>query len=114
MTIKEIACSCLNLKYLDLKGCENIGKEAIDQLVSLNPNIHVENFVPIRVPPPNNGDLDVIHELARHLEIPHDAPRDVASLDNFINDELSRRLSKYYILAKSSFQKSDQQLERIC
>ena len=45
MTIKEIACSCLNLKYLDLKGCENISKEAIDQLVSLNPNIHVENFV---------------------------------------------------------------------
>jgi hypothetical protein len=45
MTIKEIACSCLNLKYLDLKGCENISKEAIDQLVLLNPNIHVENFV---------------------------------------------------------------------
>ncbi|PKB95632.1 hypothetical protein RhiirA5_436349 [Rhizophagus irregularis] len=45
MTIKEITCSCLNLKYLDLKGCENISKEAIDRLVSLNPNIHVENFV---------------------------------------------------------------------
>jgi hypothetical protein len=46
MTIKEIACSCLNLKYLDLKGCENISKEAIDRLVSaLTPNIHVENFV---------------------------------------------------------------------
>ena len=45
MTIKEIACSCLNLKYLDLKGCENISTKAIDRLVSLNPNIHVENFM---------------------------------------------------------------------
>ena len=45
MTIKEIACLCLNLKYFDLKGCENISKEAIDQLVSLNPNVHVKNFM---------------------------------------------------------------------
>jgi hypothetical protein len=45
MTIKEIACSCLNLKYLNLKECENISKEAINRLVSLNSNIHVENFV---------------------------------------------------------------------
>jgi hypothetical protein len=50
MTIKEIACSCLNLKYLDLKGCENISKEAIDRLVSLNPNIHVENFMETLTP----------------------------------------------------------------
>ena len=42
--IKEIASSCLNLKYLKLEGCD-VSKEAIGQLVSLNPNIHVENFV---------------------------------------------------------------------
>jgi hypothetical protein len=72
ITIEEIARSCLNLKYLNLKGCNNISKEAVDQLVSsLSPNIHVENFVPIRVPPPNNGALDTIHELARRLGIPH-------------------------------------------
>ncbi|RIA87591.1 hypothetical protein C1645_827591 [Glomus cerebriforme] len=41
MTIKEIACSCLNLKFLDLKGCENISKKAMNQL---NPNIHIKNF----------------------------------------------------------------------
>ena len=46
----------------------------------------------IRVPPQNNGVLDVTHELARHLGIPHDAPSDVASLDNYINDELIKRL----------------------
>src|SRR5581483_1857435 len=36
VTIKEIAHSCLNLKFLDLKGCENISKKDIGQL---NPNI---------------------------------------------------------------------------
>jgi hypothetical protein len=45
ITIKEIARSCLNLKYLKLKGCYKISKEAIDRLISLNQNIHVENFV---------------------------------------------------------------------
>ena len=39
MTIKEIARSCLNLKFLDLNGCENISKKVIDQL---NPNIHID------------------------------------------------------------------------
>ncbi|CAI2199475.1 5028_t:CDS:2, partial [Funneliformis geosporum] len=41
ITIKEIARSCLNLKYFNLEGCDNISKEAVDQL---NPNTHVENF----------------------------------------------------------------------
>ena len=109
ITIKEIVGSCLNLKYLNLEGCNNISKEAVDQLVSLNQNIHVENFVPIRVP-----SLDVIHKLARHLGIQHDAPRDVASLDNFINDELLRRLSERCILARPSLRRSDHQLGRIC
>ncbi|CAI2187097.1 18090_t:CDS:1, partial [Funneliformis geosporum] len=44
ITIKEIASSCLNLKYLDLKGCENISKEAVDQLILLISNIHIKNF----------------------------------------------------------------------
>ena len=110
MTIKEVAGSCFNLKYLNLEGCSNINKEAVDQLVSLNPNIHIENFVLIRVP-----SLDVIHELVRHLGgVQHDAPRDVASLDNFINDELSRRLSERCILARPSLRRSDHQLRRIC
>ncbi|RIA99220.1 hypothetical protein C1645_811693 [Glomus cerebriforme] len=46
--IEEIASSCLNLKYLNLEGCYNISKEAVDKL---NPNIHVENFVKILTPP---------------------------------------------------------------
>jgi hypothetical protein len=47
ITIKEIAKSCLNLKYLNLQGCNNISKEAVDQL---KPNTHVENFQdPIKI-----------------------------------------------------------------
>src|SRR3954470_16239371 len=55
MTIKEVAGSCLNLKYLNLEGCSNISKEAIDQL---NPNIHIKNFV---TPP------DLIGMVRNHL-----------------------------------------------
>ncbi len=51
ITIEEIARSCLNLKYLNLEGCNNISKEAVDQLVSLNPNIHIENYVNTLSPP---------------------------------------------------------------
>src|SRR5207247_10570671 len=75
ITIKEIVGSCLNLKYLNLEGCNNISKEAVDQLVSLNQNIHVENFVPIRLP-----SLDVIHKLVRHLVVQYDTLRDIASV----------------------------------
>ena len=39
MTIKEIARSYLNIKFLALDRCENISKKAIDQL---NPNIHID------------------------------------------------------------------------
>ena len=55
--IGEIACSCLNLKYLDLEGCYKISKEAVDQL---NRNIHVENFV---TPP------DFIEIVSNHLTL---------------------------------------------
>ena len=46
MTIKEIASSCLNLKYLNLEGYYKISK-----LVSLNPNIHIDNFADSITPP---------------------------------------------------------------
>src|SRR3989337_2935115 len=58
ITIKEIAGSCLNLKYLNLEGCNNISKEAVDQL---NPNIHVENFVETLTP------SDFIGAVRNHL-----------------------------------------------
>ena len=62
ITIEEIARSCSNLKYLDLKGCySSISKEAVDQLVSLNPNIHVDNFADSITP------LDLIGMVRNHL-----------------------------------------------
>ncbi|RHZ44029.1 hypothetical protein Glove_772g12 [Diversispora epigaea] len=39
-TIKEIACSCLNLKHLDLDSCENISEKLLKRL---DPSIHIEN-----------------------------------------------------------------------
>ena len=51
IAIEEIAKSCHNLKYLNLRGCDKISKEAMDKLNSLNPNIYVENFVSIIIPP---------------------------------------------------------------
>jgi hypothetical protein len=41
MTIKKITHSCHILKYLDLKGFDNISEKVVDQFVLLNPNIHI-------------------------------------------------------------------------
>ena len=106
VVIEEIIQSCLNLKYLNLNGYRNISKEAVDQLISLKPNIHVENFVNSITPASldaliaqivqahsqNNGALDTMYALARRLGMPDDAPRDITSLDDYINDELMRRM----------------------
>ncbi|CAI2191193.1 14601_t:CDS:1, partial [Funneliformis geosporum] len=91
MTIKEIACSCLNLKYLDLKGCENISKEAIDQLVSLNPNIHVENFVGTIITP------DLIRLVINHLTQNNVASRQTLA-QNFL--DLSMRDNQNLVLSQ--------------
>src|SRR5205823_5414078 len=64
ITIEEISAkhlngrSCLNLKYLNLRGCCKISKVAVDKL---NPNIHVENFVETLTPP------DLIGMVRNHL-----------------------------------------------
>ena len=74
-----------------MRGCNKISKKAVDQLVSLNPNIHVENFVCTII----SSDFDaysIIYTLSRRLRMLFDALRDVTSLDNYINDELMRKL----------------------
>ena len=91
LVIEEIAHSCLNLKYLNLEGCDNVSKEAIDQLVLLKPNIHVENFVNTVMPAPFDA-YSVMYALSKRLGMPDDAPRDIMSLDDYINDELMRRM----------------------
>ena len=39
-----------------MEGCYNISEEAIDQLISLNPNIYVENFLESSAPPHRSND----------------------------------------------------------
>jgi hypothetical protein len=81
ITIKEIARSCLNIKYLNLEGCIYISKEAVDQLVSLNPNIHVENFMETLTPP------DLIGLVRNHLTQNNVASRQILarSLQNLLD-----------------------------
>jgi hypothetical protein len=88
VTIEEIASLCLNLKYLNLEGCYKISKKAVDQL---NQNIHVKNFVET-ITPASLDAYSVMYTLSRRLGMPVDAPRDITSLDDYINDELMRRM----------------------
>ncbi len=74
MTIKEVARLCLNLKYINLRGCY-ISKEALDQL---NPNTHVEIF---RGPFDNQA---VIEQVIRRLYNTRH------SVDNNLNPVLSQ------------------------
>ncbi|PKK58969.1 hypothetical protein RhiirC2_857556 [Rhizophagus irregularis] len=91
VVIKKIAHSCLNLKYLNLDGCRDISKEAVNQLISLKPNIHVENFVNT-ITPASFDAYSMMYTLSRRLGMPDDAPRDITFLDDYINDELMRRM----------------------
>ena len=89
--IEEIARSCPNLKYLNLRGCYKISKEAIDQLVSLNPNIHVENFV-CTIIPAYFDTYPGMYELSRRLRMLVDAPRDIMSVHNYVRQALGSQM----------------------
>ncbi|PKY53520.1 RNI-like protein [Rhizophagus irregularis] len=85
ITIEEIARSCPNLKYLNLGGCYIIRKEAIDQLISLNPNINIVNFVDTITPP------DLIGVVINHLTQNNVASRQILAqslLDLSMRDNL--------------------------
>ena len=87
--IKKIAGSCLNLKYLKVEGCDIVIKEVVDQLVSsLSSNIHVENFECII--PAYFDTYPGMYELSRRPRMSVDAPRDIMSVHNYVNDELRR------------------------
>ncbi|CAB4414631.1 unnamed protein product [Rhizophagus irregularis] len=89
--IKEIGSSCLNLKYLKLEGCDIVSKEAIDQLVSLNPNIHVENFV-CTIIPAYFDTYPGMYELSRRLRMTVDVPRDIMSVHNYVRQALGSQM----------------------
>jgi hypothetical protein len=87
--IKEIARLCLNLKFLDLEGCENISKKAINRL---NPNIHIENFDNLFSDSESSGseietkDEDVFSNNVSSLMI-------MGTVDDFISELLNRELA---------------------
>ena len=92
ITIKEIANSCPNLKYLNLERCNNISKKAVDQLVlALTPNIHIKNFMDTLSPP------DLIGVVINHLTQNNVASRQILAqslLDLSMRDNQNLVLSQ--------------------
>ena len=85
--IKEIAGSCLNLKYLKVEGCDIVIKEVVDQLVSLlSSNIYVENFECII--PASFDAFPGMYVLPRRLIMTVDAPRDSKTVHEYVYNEL--------------------------
>ncbi len=76
--IKEIAKSCLNLKFLNLRGYYNISKKVVNQL---NPDIYVEDFVKTLTPP------DLIRVVRNHLTQNNVASRQILAqnLQSFLD-----------------------------
>ncbi|RIA85302.1 hypothetical protein C1645_830982 [Glomus cerebriforme] len=89
ITIKEIARSCLNLKFFNLRGCYNISKKAVDQVISLNPNINIMNFVDAIMPP---GFIEVVRN---HLTQNNIASEQILAQSLL---DLSMRDNRYLIL----------------
>ena len=63
----------------------------------------------VQVHPKNNETLEKLYIRAVRLGMPPDAPRDLTSLDNYINDELIRRLS----LANANYAKLSKQINAV-
>ncbi|CAI2188656.1 4271_t:CDS:1 [Funneliformis geosporum] len=81
--IKEISCLCLYLKHLNLEGCVNITKEAIDQLISFNPNIYVENFM---------NSMDMRAELDQEIRGLYNTRHRVGNIQNSVLSQIYRDL----------------------
>jgi hypothetical protein len=64
----------------------------IDKLKSEIASLRTQLTQPVQVHPQNNEALEKMYIRALRLGMPPDAPRDLISLDNYINDELIRRL----------------------
>src|SRR5436305_56191 len=64
----------------------------IDKLNSKIASLEAQLVQPIQTQPQNNDALEKIYIRAVRLEMSVDAPKDLTSLDNYINDKLIRRL----------------------
>ncbi|CAI2192784.1 12199_t:CDS:2, partial [Funneliformis geosporum] len=93
ITIEEIARSFLNLKYLNLRGCYIISKEAVDQVISLNPNINIVNFVDTITP------SDLIGVIINHLTQNNVASRQILA-QSLLDLRSSIRKRGLFIIAR--------------
>ena len=65
----------------------------IDKLKSEIAFLRTQLAQPVQVHPQNNEALEKMYIRAVRLGMPPDTPRDLTSLDNYINDELMRRMT---------------------
>ncbi|RIA84136.1 hypothetical protein C1645_832721 [Glomus cerebriforme] len=79
----------------NLNGAQNYQSNSsaeIDKLNSKIASLEAQLVQPIQAQSQNNDALEKMYIRAVRLEMPVDAPKDLTSLDNYINDELIRRL----------------------
>ncbi|PKY33090.1 hypothetical protein RhiirB3_394529 [Rhizophagus irregularis] len=79
----------------NLNGGQNYQSNSsaeIDKLNSKIASLEAQLVQPIQAQPQNNDALEKMYIRAVRLGMPVDAPKDLTSLDNYINDELIRRL----------------------
>src|SRR6266498_4259803 len=95
----------------NLNGGQNYQSNSsaeIDKLNSKIASLEAQLVQLIQAQLQNNDALEKMYIRAVWLEMPVDAPKDLISLDNYINDELIRRLGianiNYTKLSKKYFQ----------
>ncbi|GBB87013.1 hypothetical protein RclHR1_13470009 [Rhizophagus clarus] len=81
----------------------------IDKLKSEIAFLRTQLAQPVQVHPQNNEALEKMYIRAVRLGMPSDAPRDLTSLDNYINDELIRRLG----VANANYAKLSKQINAV-
>ena len=81
----------------------------IDKLKSEIAFLRTQLAQPVQVHPQNNEALEKMYIRAVRLGMPPDAPRDLTSLDNYINDELIRRLG----VANANYAKLSKQINAV-
>ncbi|RGB22006.1 hypothetical protein C1646_822715 [Rhizophagus diaphanus] len=94
--------SCYRLEYLNISNRREYSEASICNVIRSCPRLQQLDLSFCQITNITIKEIAGSYLNLKQLGIPHDAPRDVASLKNFINDKLSRRLSECRILARPS------------
>ena len=81
----------------------------IEKLNNKIASLQAQLTQPTQVYPQNDETLEKMYIRAVHLKMSPDAPRDLTSLDNYINDELIRRLG----VANANYAKLSKQMVNV-